>query len=312
MNGASRDHDEMLDLIAIAALGSLERQELAVVSLHLLSCDDCRAEYASLREVSTAIGFTAEAALDEERSVQMRDRLHALIGAPAAVSASTPARRMLAPATWAAWFVAAAALVFAFFTANSDHLLRRDVAAGDARLGRSNARIAATDAQAAQERRRLIDVAAADARANRTLRAEIAARDRTLAQRAALLTAATTRVAAVTSEVPQSSADLTATDAQRYPIGFGTIIRRGERLYVALTALPPIPAGKVYETWTVMKGAKLLKLTPGPTFTPSRDGTNVLRLPVAASKVIAVAVTVEPQGGSRIPTSKPLFLRRLS
>ena len=37
MNGASRDHDEMLDLIAIAALGSLERQELAVVSLHLLS-----------------------------------------------------------------------------------------------------------------------------------------------------------------------------------------------------------------------------------------------------------------------------------
>ena len=78
MNGASRDHDEMLDLIAIAALGSLERQELAVVSLHLLSCDDCRAEYASLREVSTAIGFTAEAALDEERRVQMRARLHAL------------------------------------------------------------------------------------------------------------------------------------------------------------------------------------------------------------------------------------------
>ena len=61
-----------------------------------------------------------------------------------------------------------------------------------------------------------------------------------------------------------------------------------------------------------MKGAKLLKLTPSTTFTPSRDGTNVLRLPVAASKGIAVAVTVEPQGGSLIPTIKPLFLRRLS
>ena len=105
-------------------------------------------------------------------------------------------------------------------------------------------------------------------------------------------------------------ADLTAGDAKRYPVVYGTVVKRGTHVYLALSALPAIPRGKVYQAWTVARGAT--GVTPSVTFTPSANGVTLVPMPEDASKLSAVALTVEPEGGSKTPTSKAAFLQPLT
>jgi anti-sigma-K factor RskA len=81
-------------------------------------------------------------------------------------------------------------------------------------------------------------------------------------------------------------------------------------MYLTLAKLPPLPRGKVYQAWTLPKGAKAVQ--PSLTFSPNADGVAVVALPVDASKVGAVAVSVEPEGGSKTPTTTPTFVRPIS
>ena len=53
-------------------------------------------------------------------------------------------------------------------------------------------------------------------------------------------------------------------------------------------------------------------MQPSLTFTPNADGVAVVQLPVDADKVGVVAVSVEPDGGSKAPTTTPTFIRPLS
>ena len=71
------------------------------------------------------------------------------------------------------------------------------------------------------------------------------------------------------------------------------------RMYVA--DLRPLPAGRTYELWAITEdGAKL----PMGTFDvdPSGDGFLVVRLGPVDAKVVAAAVTDEPEGGVDSPT----------
>ncbi len=105
-------------------------------------------------------------------------------------------------------------------------------------------------------------------------------------------------------------ADLIATDAQRFAVPQGQVVRHGSHLYLTLHSLPALPHGKVYEAWTIAKGSK----TPAPSilFTPSADGVAVVALPENAENLGGVALSVEPEGGSKAPTSKPTFIRPLT
>jgi anti-sigma-K factor RskA len=47
-------------------------------------------------------------------------------------------------------------------------------------------------------------------------------------------------------------------------------------------------------------------MAPSLTFEPGDNGEAILRLPESADAVTAVAVSVEPAGGSKQPTSKPV------
>ncbi len=104
--------------------------------------------------------------------------------------------------------------------------------------------------------------------------------------------------------------DLVAPDAKRYAVAAGSVIVRGEHVYFTFSKLPALPRGHVYQAWTIAKGAK----TPAPsvTFTPNADGVAVVALPGDAAKLAAVAVSVEPDGGSKAPTTKPTFVRPLT
>ena len=117
------------------------------------------------------------------------------------------------------------------------------------------------------------------------------------------------RQAQQNAEQSRTIADLTASNASRYRFGNGEVVAHGSRLYLAMRALPSPPPGKVYQAWTLPKGSK--KMAPSLTFRPAASGVTVIRLPESAVGVAAVAVSVEPEGGSKQPTSTPIAVTQL-
>jgi len=139
------------------------------------------------------------------------------------------------------------------------------------------------------------DLALADRRIT-TLQARIAQTDRAAVQDQRSLTRTLT--------------DLFASDARRYPVAPGAVVVRGDHIYFAFSKLPPPPKGHVYQAWTAAPASK--SMAPSVTFTPNADGVAVVALPVDAAKVGTVAVSVEPDGGSKAPTTTPTFVRPLT
>ncbi|HEV2261579.1 MAG TPA: anti-sigma factor [Candidatus Rubrimentiphilum sp.] len=105
-------------------------------------------------------------------------------------------------------------------------------------------------------------------------------------------------------------ADLTSSDSQHYAVEGGEVVRRGNRLYIAMQTMAMPPRGKVYQAWIMRPGAT--RMTPSVTFMPDRGGIAVLPIPVQGTKVVEVAVSMEPDGGSKQPTSKPTFVVKLT
>jgi anti-sigma-K factor RskA len=104
----------------------------------------------------------------------------------------------------------------------------------------------------------------------------------------------------------QTIADFMAPDSKHRQFHGGEVLMHGQRLYIAMHDMPMPPKGKVYQAWTLAKGAK--SVAPSMTFMPSAGGMTVVRLPEPATTLAAVAVSVEPEGGSQQPTTKPIAL----
>jgi hypothetical protein len=84
------------------------------------------------------------------------------------------------------------------------------------------------------------------------------------------------------------------------------------RLGVLLIAgnLPPLAPGKTYEMWVIPKGGDP---RPAGLFESTGDGSalHLLPGPVDLSALRAVAVSVEPQAGSQLPTTTPIIVAAL-
>jgi hypothetical protein len=127
--------------------------------------------------------------------------------------------------------------------------------------------------------------------------------------RSATLQAQIAQNARVQARDREMIADLTAGDAQHYAVPEGEVVKHGSHLYLTLHSLQPLPRGKVYQAWTIAKGAKTL--APSIVFTPSASGAAIVALPENADALAVVALSIEPEGGSKAPTSKALFIRHL-
>jgi hypothetical protein len=99
--------------------------------------------------------------------------------------------------------------------------------------------------------------------------------------------------------------DMLDAHAQHYQIRDGEVVTRGSRIYLVLRALPEPPHGKVYQAWTLAKGST--KVLASPTFLPDARGVALVVLTADARSTVEVSVTLEPDGGSKEPTSKPLM-----
>jgi anti-sigma-K factor RskA len=104
--------------------------------------------------------------------------------------------------------------------------------------------------------------------------------------------------------------DLMDEDAQRFNITNGEVVLVRDRVYITLHDLAQPPRGKVYEAWTEARNSSVL--VPASTFVPDAHGVAVVGLAPPAKDTNAVAVSVEPDGGSKTPTGKMLVVVRLN
>jgi anti-sigma-K factor RskA len=116
------------------------------------------------------------------------------------------------------------------------------------------------------------------------------------------------REAAQSAVQSQVIADLAAPDSRRYPFSDGMIVTHADRLYLTMHDMHAPPRGHVYQAWTLARGAT--RVAPSVTFAPS-GGVAFVRLPESATNIAAVAVSVEPEGGSLQPTTKPIALVKI-
>ncbi|MEA2719523.1 MAG: hypothetical protein QOJ39_1387 [Candidatus Eremiobacteraeota bacterium] len=259
---ANADREEMMESVALYALGVLPREDAALVAAFIANDADALREYLDLRAAADSLAHTAEEPVDSVRSARMKERLMARVRADAA--AGSVARRRTGPAypawMWGTGLAAAAAIVFSVVTVAQDIGVRGDLASAQRRAAALQTQLAQNDRNARQDRHTLTD--------------------------------------------------LLARDAKRYDVAAGTVIVRRDHIYFAFSKLPALPKGRVYQAWVAPKGSK--QVAPSVTFTPNADGVAVVALPVDATRVGAVAVSVEPEGGSKAPTTTPTFVRPLT
>jgi anti-sigma-K factor RskA len=255
------NREQMMESVALYALGVLPREEAALVAAFVANDAAARDEYLDLRAAADALAFSADEPVDSARSSRMKERLMARVRSDATTTVAQRRIRAAYPAwLWGTGLAAAAAIVFAVVTVAQDLTLRGDLAAAQRRITTLQGRLAQNERSAARDR--------------------------------------------------QTLADLLAPDAKRYVVADGSVIVRGDRLYFALAKLPALPKGHVYQAWTAAKGSA--KMAPGPTFVPNVGSVTVVPVPVDATRVGTVAVSVEPDGGSKAPTTSPTFVKPLT
>ena len=104
--------------------------------------------------------------------------------------------------------------------------------------------------------------------------------------------------------------DLMDADAQRINITNGQVVLVRDRVYITLHDLAEPSRGKVYEAWTEPRNSSVF--VPASTFVPDAHGVAVVGLAPAAKDTGTVAVSVEPEGGSKTPTGKMLVVVRIN
>jgi len=82
--------------------------------------------------------------------------------------------------------------------------------------------------------------------------------------------------------------------------------RRG--VVLVASNLPPLAADRTFEMWVLPQSGKPI---PAGTFRGEREGTAVYVRPGPVQSAAALAVTVEPSGGSPQPTTTPFIVSRL-
>ena len=88
----------------------------------------------------------------------------------------------------------------------------------------------------------------------------------------------------------------------------GEVVKTGgDRAVLVAENLPPAPEGRVYEAWVLRDGVP----EPAGLFEP-RDGSAVAAVEGPLEGADAVAVTLEPEGGSPMPTSDVLLTASLA
>jgi anti-sigma-K factor RskA len=249
-------YHDMLDDVALYALGTLPAADAQRVRDHIATCAECRAEYEALAPAAALVGVSAETQGDLKTcpSTLLKPRIMREIRKSAATSGDLRAPSRVP--VWPAYLVAAACFAIAIFTSLYNVTLSSQLRDAQNKLAASTTRSSQLASNLADER--------------------------------------------------STISEIMSTESKHYTGTDGEVVTHGGKLYVAMHDLPPAPKGKVYQAWTLAKGAK--DMAPSVTFVPDSRGVAIVSLPVDARLTNTVAVSVEPEGGSKAPTSKPVLV----
>ncbi len=309
------------DLIAPYFLGALEPEERSLLEEHLDSCSECNSEVLEAGEAATVLALSVEqvpvpASVREGlfARIEMESKLHAAVPearGPSLLSRILGSGLLTHPATALASVLLVVVVVGGvLFNARVDDVVRENDALRD-QLGamatasaQTTARLDAALAELAEEQKAIATAGAqTTARLNDTL-AEMAEEQETIA----------TNLRTVAAAVAETTAGLDTRLAQTVSVnvleGSGrmsnsrVMVLMTDQGAVALLAaldLPALPPDKVYQVWLV-RGS--LRYSAGIfTVDPSGLGQTLIRLVGPLGEFDAIAITVEPRGGSQWPTS---------
>jgi len=276
MTAHDPEHDRLHEATGLYVLGALAPDERAEFERHAASCQECTNELRLLASVASALPFGAT---QVDPPPALRNRVLAAAGHPAAarsnVTTFTPRQVHTSLAAFRTGWLSAAALLlvavsagaYAWALRSDAQALRAEIATLQGNLRDALARLDRSEQQAT-----------------------VAARNVAVAEgRLAVLLAS----------------DMTQVNLEGQPVApraaGRAFLSRSRGLVFTASALPPAPAGRIYQLWVVTArapvSAGLLDVDP--------SGSVAQQFPapdLSGAAPAAVAVTLEPAGGVPAPT----------
>jgi len=261
----SSEHDDLRAQIGPYVLGALTSSEKLQLESHIATCLECAGEVRALRSTADALAWSADPV---EPPAAIRQHVMASIAAATPSAQMQNARRAGTKSAWMPWLAAAASLVLAAGLGFYSEQLRERVRVLERQLGEAILQVRAAEQQTAQARliasnaARELGVLAAPDVAHVDLKGQAAA--------------------------PQASAR--------------ALWSRSRGLLLAASNLPAPPPGRTYQLW-VLSG-RLAPISDGWIFKTDSTGsvTALFNTPISLPMPTAMAVTIEPDGGTPAPT----------
>lgn len=254
--------------LASYVVGALPRDERAALEAHIAQCPECAAEARSLQRVADAL---ARSVSQRTPRSELRARvLQSVAGHGAATTTEVSGRTTRS--AMSGWVPLAATLLMAVALGAYAIRLHERIGVLESRLDAALANSASAE-RATLEARRVADEA----------------------QSAMGVLAAP---------------DLARIDLKGEPAAPGATARalwsRQRGMVFTASNLPPLPAGRIYQVWVVTAQAPVSAGLLQPD--ASGHGTRVFRTPPDIAAPVAVAVTLEPEGGVPAPTGERYLL----
>jgi anti-sigma-K factor RskA len=256
------DHEERREQAALYVLGTLPPAERATFEEHLSSCAECSADVRALAPVTTALAQVVPQAAPPP---QLRERVLAAVDASANHIANSRGGHRGAPNN-VPWLAAAAALVLAAALGAYTAQLRTRISTLEDQLRAAALRVGESERQIAEARQSAIQ--------------------------------AQSTVAVL------AAPDLARADLAGQAVAPGASGRafwsRSRGLVFTGSNLPPLPPGRVYQLWVVTPNAPI----SAGLLRPDAQGrvSSVTQTPANLPQPVAMALTVEPEGGVPAPT----------
>ena len=289
-------HEDYTEMLALAALDTLDEGERHTSDAHLAECADCRAELNAWRDTAASLVYAASpvAAAAPELRMRILARIKTQAQEDASREPSNGAATPLASST-------------SSNVRSLDEFAKRRVVAREVTVSRRIfmfGSLAASIAVAAL----LISLVLVWQRNNR-LQGELARLANSVNQTGQQL-------AQTQQELARTRADrelLAGPEAQTATLAGTKMAERGRarlifdertgRALLAASDLPPVPAGKAYQLWFIAAGKPPI---PGSVFTTDRSGHAEMHdtVPPAGRGAAIYAVTLEPASGVSAPTGE--------
>jgi anti-sigma-K factor RskA len=258
------DHNALHEMSGLYVLGSLSREDRAIFETHLAGCPACADEVRSLTRVS---GSLAQLPPQIPPSPALRARVLAAVGRLEASAEPAPLAAAAAGAFGSlSWLAAAASIVLAAGLGVYASQLRGRIGALEDQLREATLRADANERQMADLRR---------------VSAE-----------------AQSQVAVL------ASPDLARVDLAGQPVAPSASARafwsRSRGLVFTASDLPALPPGRIYQLWVVTAQAPISAGLVRPDQTGRVNA--VFQTPPDIPQPVAMAVTIEPDGGVPAPT----------